>query len=117
MTWKPIKYKDVKNIYEINEDGVIRNKFTQKVIKPHMGKNGYLQIKLARKEKKAPIPVHILVAYTFLEYDKNIKNPEVNHIIPDPYNNSVSNLEIVSKDDNIRHAVKNNLYEKSAKTG
>ena len=55
MMWKNINYKDIKDFYEINEYGTVRNRNTKNIIKPFMGKNGYLLIKLSRINKSAPI--------------------------------------------------------------
>lgn len=51
--------------------------------------------------------LHRLVAEHFIDNPNNL--PEVNHIDGDFYNNKVSNLEWISKIDNMKHAVNNNL--------
>jgi hypothetical protein len=54
--------------------------------------------------------LHRIVAEHFIENTNDL--PEVNHKNGDFYNNCVSNLEWISKIDNMRHAVDNNLVNK-----
>lgn len=108
--WKIIKYKDIKDLYEVNQSSVIRNRFTKKVIKPHIGGHGYLQVKLARTDHVAPITVHGIVAHTFIKYNKSIIDPEVNHK-NGKLDNSLDNLEIISRVDNFTHAKENGLLQ------
>lgn len=66
---------------------------------------GYKQVNLVDdngKERKKY--VHRLVADVFIENNNNL--PEVNHIDGDKANNSISNLEWVSRSENVRHSMK-----------
>jgi len=54
--------------------------------------------------------LHRIVAEHFIENPQNL--PEVNHIDGDFYNNAASNLEWVSKLDNMRHASENKLIKR-----
>ena len=72
-------------------------------IKHRLCRNGYCRIKVDRKE----YGMHRLVAIAFIP---NIHNkPDVNHIDGNKQNNNVSNLEWVTKKENMLHAVLNNL--------
>ena len=68
-----------------------------------------LQVTLSINSKLKNFDVHKLIAMTFI---LNIKNVDtVNHIDGNTFNNTVVNLEWVSKADNSRHAFKNNLVK------
>lgn len=105
-TWKIIKNHPT---YEVSELGEIRNRKTKHVIKPRLSDRGYLKIQLNRKTYR----VHRLVAQSFIDNPLNL--PEVNHKDGDKTNNTVSNLEWVSKKENIQHSFRmglNNRWEK-----
>lgn len=77
--------------YSINKNGEVRNDLTGHIKTPTLNKrNGYLVLDLYRDNKRDKLPVHRLVAETF------IPNPEnkltVDHIDGDRQNNAVNNL-------------------------
>lgn len=82
-----------------NPNGRIRK------IKPSVVKNGYLRICLYDKNHKKHLCfIHRLVAEAFVP---NLHNKyEVNHIDGNKQNNTVSNLEWVTRSENILHAYK-----------
>ena len=95
--WKEVKgFSD----YEVSTEGTIRNKATKQIIAPHTNQNGYHILKVYREHKPYTKMVHRLVAVTFM----GESDLEVNHIDGNKTNNRVSNLEYVSKSDNIKHA-------------
>lgn len=51
-----------------------------------------------------------IVATTFYGYDLDTELT-VNHIDGNRYNNDINNLELISREDNSRHAHKHNLYD------
>lgn len=101
--------KDIKGFegrYTISNLGVVRSKLTNIVMKPNITKFGYARVNL-RKEKSREYKsyfIHRLVASHFLSNPTNL--PEVNHKDCNRLNNSIDNLEWVSKEDNIRHSFK-----------
>lgn len=74
-------------------------------------KKGYLTVDLYENSKRKTKRVHRLVAEAFIPnpYDK----PEINHIDGDKHNNTMSNLEWVTKKENCRHAWNNGLVTPS----
>jgi hypothetical protein len=69
-------WKSLKNIvehgdnYEVSNYGNIRNASTERIVKPFVKKNGYLQVDLYLNGKRKKSHVHRLVALAF------IPNPE-----------------------------------------
>lgn len=99
--WKDIPgYEDR---YMISDMGCIFSKYRKRVLTPKKSGGGYLAITLAKNGKKKRYYIHRLVAEIFLP-SANGKRAEVNHIDLDKTNNCVTNLEWVSKRDNMKHA-------------
>lgn len=65
---------------------------------------GYPQVDLGVRK----IKIHRLVALAFIPNPQNKQT--VNHIDCDKTNNSVSNLEWLTNAENMKHAIKNNLF-------
>ena len=93
--------------YQISDTGLIKNKITGQLLKPHKDKKGYLRVSLSKNNKQVTVKVHRAVAIAFIENPNNL--PQVNHIDGKKDNNKVSNLEWVSNYDNMQHAIKNGL--------
>lgn len=87
--WKDIP--DWEDMYEINEDGEVRNKITGKYIKGDINNAGYYRVCLYKKSYKQRYFRHRLVAELFIPNPNNYK--EINHINGDKKDNSVSNLQ------------------------
>lgn len=103
--WKDIKGWE--GLYEVSDSGFVRNKITNHIICFDINTAGYYRVTLYRKGHTPPhqrFLLHRLVAMTFIENPNNL--PEVNHIDGDKSNNSVSNLEWISRKDNELHSRK-----------
>jgi len=89
------------NIYFATRDGKIFKLDKEVSQCQDRANNGYLQctIKIDGKYKKQK--THRLIAMAFLG---DVKNNVVNHINGDKQDNNVSNLEIISQLENMRHA-------------
>lgn len=73
----------------------------EKILVGYVNRYGYRRIELSKNGISKQYSEHRLVALTFLgESDLT-----VNHIDGDKLNNNIENLEYLSREDNIRHAV------------
>lgn len=88
--------------YRIYNTGKIYSEYYKKFIHQHDDNSGYLQVTLVGIYGRRTIKTHILVAKAFIPNPDNL--PEVNHKDCNKYNNKVTNLEWVSKHDNMIHA-------------
>ena len=61
------KIPELKYLYEVNEDGIVRNVKSKKILKPRINKEGYLQINIHIKDEPVTITIHKLVADAFLK--------------------------------------------------
>jgi len=81
---------------------------SRKPIKPCPDKDGYPRTTLVVNGKKTPLQIHKMVAETWL----GPREPgiEVNHIDGDKTNSRVSNLEYVTRKENLHHAIRTGLW-------
>lgn len=107
MSWVPIPKNDK---YEITPHGDVRNRKTGRILKGGINNSGYRTIHLKKYETEF---VHRLVAETFIPNDSPSIKKDVNHIDGNKLNNDVTNLEWVSRSDNVRHAYANGLNRPS----
>lgn len=103
--------------YVVQEDGKVYSKRRNIFLKPGTSKGGYLKVYLYENlgygksstkidsryiRKRKVVSLHRLVAAAFLEdYSEDL---QVNHKDNDKTNNHVSNLEMVTPLENMRHA-------------
>ena len=99
--WKTIEdFPD----YQVSERGEIRNAKTLRVLKQKVLPSGYLFVQLYRDKKPHTVYVHRMVAKAFILNPYN--KPEVNHLDGDKGNPAVSNLEWVTKSENMMHSAR-----------
>lgn len=123
--WKDIQ--GYEGLYQINILGEVKafkrisiggfgavNTREEHIMKPNLGKNGYLTVRLSKNNKGKTELVHRLVALSFIPNPKN--NPCVNHINGIKSDNRLENLEWVTYSENNKHAIDSNLklYKKGA---
>ena len=88
-------------MYSVSTEGRIRKNSTRKILTPSKKPNGYLSINLGtgdgRRKKEL---VHRIVAMTFIPNVDSL--PEVNHIDGVRDNNAVTNLEWVTRRENVQ---------------
>lgn len=109
--WKPVK--DYEGIYEVSSEGDVRRikggKGTRvgTCLKPKTNRNGYRELVLCRSAKDHKThSVHRLVAIAFLG-DADL---QVNHKNFDKTDNRLSNLEWVTQEENMAHAIEGGHY-------
>lgn len=100
------KLKSLKFLYEINEDGVLRNVKSKKIVKGYQENNGYQRVRIENKCLNGVVrtSIHQLVAEAFLPNPNPDEFTEINHIDTNKQNNHVSNLEWVNHSLNMKHA-------------
>lgn len=82
------------NDYEIDENGNVYSYISNKYLKPHLDRYGYLYVTIKGKHYK----IHRLVAETFLDNPNN--KPCIDHIDRNKLNNHYSNLRYVTPKEN-----------------
>lgn len=86
--------------YCISNKGTIKKIVTNRLLSPTKKANGYKQVNLCTEDgRRKKEYVHRLVAITFIPNPKHL--PEVNHIDGIRDHNELSNLEWVSRQENI----------------
>jgi len=95
--WKALLENDN---YEISNYGNFRNK-RGTILKLNINARGYLYCNISKNSKVTKVKIHILVAKYFVD---NIHHKEtVNHIDLNKLNNHFSNLEWLTRKENIQH--------------
>lgn len=100
MSWKRIR--EFPN-YAINMSGEVYSFVTHKKLKPYKQRNEYLIIRLFNDGKSFSKYIHRLVGETFLKNPRGLR--EINHKDGNRQNNSVENLEWVSRSGNMFHKI------------
>ena len=96
--------------YQVSRRGEVRSVKRDKLLSQVENKRGYLLVNLYRDGKPKNFLVHRLVATAFI----GVIPPgwQVNHRDGDKGNNDLGNLEIVTSEQNRRHAVENGLMRR-----
>lgn len=106
---------ELKYPYYVTEDGHVWSEYSHKFIRELPDKNGYLKVRLSSvdlpKGKQHAYSVHRLVLENYNPIE-NMENLQVNHINGDKTDNSIQNLEWTTCQENIQHAINNNLRAK-----
>lgn len=101
--WKQIKENPN---YFISNLGRFKNK-NNKILNLNINVRGYLYCNISTKSKVTKVKIHRLVALHFV--DNPFNKDTVNHKDGNKLNNSYTNLEWLTRKENIQHGYKNNL--------
>lgn len=108
-TFKAIK--GFENYYEVSDLGNVKSligRFSNVVIlKYGISGSGYPTVTLCKNGKRYSKTIHRLVVETFLGSSELI----VNHKDGNKLNNKLSNLELVTRSENTKHAIENGLLK------
>lgn len=113
-TWKDVV--GYEGLYQISNYGNIVSSYCMdghKSLKPSLNSHGYFSIILCKDKKKKNIRIHKLVAEAFIGVRP--LGYEINHKDTNKQNNHVSNLEYLTKNQNIAHAHSNGKYARGRK--
>lgn len=97
---KPIK--GYEGLYSITEDGKVYTHYQNKFMRTFINNSGYELVSLTKDGEKKHKLVHRLVAEAYLG---DAKGEEVNHINSVKTDNRASNLEWVTRKENVRHSI------------
>lgn len=94
--------------YEVSSFGTIKNKITNKILKPSLNFSGYYKYTLMHNFKKTTVLAHRIIAETFIQNFEN--KPTVNHKDRNRINNQLENLEWATHlDQNLHKSKSNNI--------
>ena len=96
--------------YSVSDQGRVMHNKSKRVLKPRPDSSGYLRVSLSYDDGHIyDKSVHRLVVDAF--YDGDHTGLDVNHLDGRKYNNVVTNLEVCSRSDNLKHAYRTGLRE------
>ena len=96
--------KEILKIYRVNCYGDIVKIKTNKAMTHSICNNGYHRVFLTVNGKRMSIGVHRVVALAFISGKTRWRN-EVNHIDGNKSNNTIENLEWVTRKENMKHGL------------
>jgi hypothetical protein len=107
MTWQEIpNYTN----YVVNEKGEVKNRKTERILKPFLNTGGYYSVGLYNNKKYGKIEIHRILAVVFINNPENL--PFVDHKDRNILNNSLDNLRWVSYLDSTLNRTIINKYQK-----
>jgi len=117
--WKDIE--GYKGLYIISSLGRVKSSSNNPthskeiLLTPTINSSGYMKVELYKNKISKIYYVHRLVALTFIPNPTN--KPQVNHKDGNKLNNSLNNLEWVTRSENQKHAIKLGLRTPSPMIG
>lgn len=107
VAWRPVI--DFEGRYEVSSSGDVRSVKSGRVLAKPLAGDGYQKAELWKDNVRTQTYVHRVVARAFLGEPSEPKT-EINHKDGNKLNNAVTNLEWVTRSQNVRHA----MYELGA---
>lgn len=100
---------ELKFNYYVTDDGRVWSERTQKYLSLQYDKNGYVKVQMRSTDNKSHrYSVHRLVLENFKPV-QGMEKLQVNHKDGNKLNNNLNNLEWTTCEENITHAIQNNL--------
>lgn len=100
---------ELKFNYYVTDDGRVWSERIQKYLSPQYDKNGYVKVQMRSTDDKSHrYSVHRLVLENFKPV-QGMEKLQVNHKDGNKLNNNLNNLEWTTCEENITHAIQNNL--------
>jgi hypothetical protein len=88
--------------YEVSNTGLVRNRETNRVLRPGRDRDGYLMVIFSNENQRSPQRIHKLVATAFLG---DSEGRVCDHIDRNRTNNHVSNLRYCSQSENCKNRI------------
>ena len=120
----PVFIKELSTIYMVSDKGTVKSlprvitkkngmiqTVKERILKTYDVK-GYKVVDMFNSNKKYRVYLHVLVAYSHMP--KVAGKPEVNHRDGNKHNNVLTNLEFMSRSENVKHSyrIKGNYGER-----
>jgi len=105
--WKDIK--GYEGNYKISNFGRIESVRYGRILKQTVNHKGYKYVSISYNKKVSTYRVHRLVAIAFIDNKEN--KPQVNHINGIKTDNITDNLEWMTSEENVKHAVRCGLIK------
>lgn len=109
--WKSVLLDDKDSGYYISDHGDLYSSKTNIIMKSSKNSDGYLSSILYVNKTKYSVSIHRLVAIAFIDNPDPANKIQVNHKDGNKENNCYWNLEWVTQQENIDHAVKTGLRD------
>ncbi|ENM2832896.1 NUMOD4 motif-containing HNH endonuclease [Vibrio cholerae] len=108
--WKEVYHLGKHTNYSVSNHGRVKNRIRDRIMKTPLKNSGYEQVGIMVDGKKYVITVHRLVANAFIPNPDNLET--VDHIDGNKTNNHVSNLQWMTRADNLvkEHAKEHTLH-------
>lgn len=109
--WKEVQIENYGTLM-VSQDGEVYSLKAKKTLSVRIKQDGYLYVRIRLKDHSEKcLFIHRLVALAFIPNPRN--KPEVNHKDFDKTNNCDSNLEWVTRLENIEYSQKHDRYKKA----
>lgn len=109
--WQPIEGYEK---YLISNTGKVFSEHVNRLLKAHVCGNGYYMVDLIKDSKRKTCYVHRLVAQAFCTHPDGCN--VVNHIDSNKLNNDAANLEWVTQNENLHHAMNHGRFDSGRKS-